>query len=79
MDLLLARHPDRLHAEHSIIEEEMIALDLEGKSAAVTAMIGMLGELHRDGRRCRFIKALKVYIAYQTGVRVFERAQEEDS
>jgi hypothetical protein len=47
MDLLLARRPDRLNAERSIIEEEMIALNLEGKSAAVTAMIGMLSELHR--------------------------------
>jgi hypothetical protein len=133
MDLLLARYPHRLNAEHSIIEEEMIALNLEGKSAAVTAMIGMLSDLHRDGRRCRFIKslkglplqelktrsrggqkggarvyfwlmgdaagivnceakapdepasqqqlatALKVYIAHQAGIRVFERAQEDDN
>jgi hypothetical protein len=42
-----------------MIEEEMIALNLEGKGAAVTAMIEMLAELHRDGRRCRFSKALK--------------------
>jgi hypothetical protein len=61
MDLLYARHPDKSVAEHSIIEEEFIGLNLEGKNEAVSVMIGMLRELHVNGRECRFLKPLQGY------------------
>lgn len=59
MDLLLARHPDRIDEPHSIIEHEFIELNGEGKNAAVSVMIEMLASLHENGRGCQFIKTLK--------------------
>ena len=59
MDLLLARLPEKLDAEHPIIIEEFSALNLARKNDAVSVMIAMLSELAQDGRECRFIKSLQ--------------------
>lgn len=65
MRLLLARRPDRLDARHSIIEDEFIDLNLDSKNRAVTTMIGMLRDLHQNGRNCQFIKPLKGLPLYE--------------
>ena len=58
MRLLLARHPDRSDANYALIIEEFTSLNLTGKSAAVTEMIAMLGDLHVNGRASRYLRNL---------------------
>lgn len=58
MRLLLTQHPDRLDAEHPLPIEELLELEQTGHQAAVSTMIGMLKDLHQNGRACRFLKNL---------------------
>jgi hypothetical protein len=59
MRLRLARHPNRLSAQHPILIEEMLVLEAVGKQPAVSAMLEMLKDLHENGTNSRFCWKLK--------------------
>jgi hypothetical protein len=59
MRLHLARHPDYLDTKNQRIIEDLQALVREGKQEAVNTLVLMLKDLHENGEKSRFIKALK--------------------
>src|SRR4051812_15682453 len=58
MRLRLARHPNRLGAQHPIIIEELLTLELDGKQVAVSTMLSMLKDLHAEGRGSQYLVKL---------------------
>jgi hypothetical protein len=65
MRLLLPRHPNRLTAKHPLIIEEFLELVDNGETEALGAMIGMLDDLHKNGRNSRFLR-------HMTGSPIYE-------
>lgn len=58
MRLLLARRPERLSARHPLIIEEFLELVQNGQTEALGMMITMLSDLHRRGRKSRYLRNL---------------------
>ncbi len=59
MQLLLARHPDRLSAEHPIIIENLLEFSENQQQTAIDSMIEMLSDIHQFGRDSRYLKKMK--------------------
>lgn len=69
MRIYPARHPEDLQAKHPIRIEEMLALAKAGKRRPISAIIGMVKDLKKNGRASRYLVPMTGYPIYELKTR----------
>jgi hypothetical protein len=69
MQLLLARHPNQLDAEHPIIIENLLEFSENQQQSAIDSIIEMLSDLHQFGQGSRYLKKMKGNLVWELKTR----------
>jgi hypothetical protein len=69
MQLLLARHPNQLDAEHPIIIENLLEFSENQQQSAIDSIIEMLSDLHQFGQDSRYLKKMKGNLVWELKTR----------
>jgi hypothetical protein len=75
MQLLLARHPNQLDAEHPIIIENLLEFSENQQQSAIDSIIEMLSDLHQFGQDSRYLKKMKGNLVWELKTRCFSTLQ----